>query len=252
MSQRNRKGWCRISFGMLPFLCTAMIPFSSQPAVAAENRAEMATLEQWKTNAKATQVGAKLVDILNASNMTLRVNPVDKHALYMRGYLYGVVGCTNSAIDDLTKAIQLDPGYASAYTERGVCFMDLKDWARARQDLDRAVQLNPRSGDALFARAKLWLENEKPYMAMTDLRNCQLSVMKWSPALPGELPGNYYNAPDYYMGQCYEAIGNHDEALRYYRSAQKQPRLGGSGYIHRYSDQPLDTKVRVSILENRY
>lgn len=252
MSQKKRNGWWWIQLGMLPFLCAALAPLGLQPATAAENRAEMGMLDQWKTNAKTTQVGTKLLDILTASNMTLKFNPLDKHALYMRGYLYGVVGCTNSAIEDLTKAIQVDPSFASAYTERGICFMDLKDWARARQDLDRAVQLNPRSGDALFARAKLWLENEKPYMAMNDLRNCQLSVMKWSPALPGELPGNYYNAPDYYMAQCYEALGNHDEALRYYRAAQRQPRLGGSGYIHRYSDQPLDTKVRVSILENRY
>jgi tetratricopeptide (TPR) repeat protein len=230
-------------------LCAILVSLWASGARAQEPSGEASTLAAWKETAKKTAVGNQLIQILNSSNAILKGSPKHKQALYLRGYLFGTVGCTSSAIADLTKAIEADPSFAAAYTERGICYMDQKNYTRAKLDLDKAIQLCPRSGDAHFARGKLFLEMDRPTSALSDLASCQ--AMSFAPALPGELPANYYNAPSYYLGACYEAMGRPDTALRYYKDSVKSPRLGGSGYIHRYSDQPLDASHRVALYEGR-
>lgn len=230
-------------------ICAILASLWAGNVYAQESIGEVSTLAAWKETAKKTAVGNQLIHILNSSNAILKSTPKHKQALYMRGYLFGTVGCTYSAIADLTKAIEVDPSFAAAYAERGICYMDQKNYAKAKLDLDKAIQLNPRSGDAHFARGKLFLEMDRPNSALSDLASCQ--AMGFVPALPGELPANYYNAPSYYLGACYEAMGRPDTALRYYKDSVKSPRLGGSGYIHRYSDQPLDASHRVALYEGR-
>lgn len=215
----------------------------------AETSSELSTLNAWMENAGKTAVGNDLLKVLNTSTVLLKQNPQNKKASYMRGYLYGIIGCTSYAIADLSKAIADDPSYAAAYTERGICYMDLKMYDRAKSDLERAIALNPYSADARFAHGKLMLELERPQSAENDFRACQNSSCKFTPALPGELPSSYYNGVDYYLGVSCEAQGKLDAALRYYKSAAKAKTMGGSGYIKRYSDQPLDASFKVTKLE---
>ncbi|MBX9689111.1 MAG: tetratricopeptide repeat protein [Candidatus Obscuribacterales bacterium] len=225
--------------------CTIALLCSS--SVAQAQSQEFATLQAWKASARNSAVGNQLLAVLNAQNAALAVNPKNKNALYMRGYLFGIIGCTSSAIGDLSKAIELDPNFAAAYTERGICYMDLKNYDRAKVDLERAMRLAPDSGDARFAHGKLMLEQEKPSIASADFRSCQSGFCRFSPVLPGELPANYYNGPDYYLGVCDEMMGRQEEALKHYKVASRQK--AGTGYIKRYSDQPLDASYRVSKLE---
>ena len=240
-----------IPFLLAPLFCGSclQIPALCANAVSGEPVNELATLNAWKENAGKTAVGNDLLKVLNNSNIVLKTSPRNSRALYMRGYLLGIVGCTGYAIQDLSKAIEVDPSYGPAYTERGICYMDLKMYDRAKADLDRAVSLSPYSADARFAHGKLMLELERPQTAETDFRACQSSTCRFSPVLPGELPANYYNGPEYYLGVCSEQEGKIDAALRYFKSAQKARSLGGSGYIKRYSDQPLDITYRISRLE---
>jgi len=47
------------------------------------------------------------------------------------------------AISDYTKAIELDPEKAIAYRLRSLAYAELGDNEAARQDLDKAMELNP-------------------------------------------------------------------------------------------------------------
>ena len=47
------------------------------------------------------------------------------------------------AIQDSDKAIQLDPTYAGAYYNRSLVFHQLKNFGRAIEDSDKAIRLNP-------------------------------------------------------------------------------------------------------------
>lgn len=213
---------------------------------------ETDTYRNWQATAKTTQLGQQLLSMMNAVSRAISVNPSDKYSLFRRAYLYGTIGCTESALADLTRVIAIDPSFAAAYTERANCYMDLKNYERALFDLNRAIVLDPRSGDALYTRGRLMLLMNKPSLALNDLRRSQSGECKYSPALPGELPANHYDAADYYLGVAYEAMDKKDEAIRHYQASIKTPRLGSVGFIHRYADQPLDAKYRVSMLESGY
>lgn len=213
---------------------------------------ESDTYRNWQATAKTTQLGQQLLNMMNAVSRSISVNPADKYSLFRRAYLYGTIGCTESALTDLTRVIAIDPNFAAAYTERANCYMDLKNYERALFDLNRAIVLDPRSGDALYTRGRLMLLMNKPSLALNDLRRSQSSECKFVPALPGELPANHYDAADYYLGVAYEAMDKKDDAIRHFQASLKTPRLGSVGFIHRYADQPLDAKYRVSMLENGY
>lgn len=242
-----------VIFGMtfaLLFICSSL-PAS---ALEQESAGEAALLSSWKAKAKESTVGNQLIAILNSTSYAIKSGSGLKQSLkqsfYLRGYLFGIIGCTYSALADLNKALEIDPSYAAAYTERGICYMDLKNYEKARDDLNRALSLNPYSGDARLARGKLMLELDKPQAAENDFRCCLSASTRFTPALPGELPANYYNAAEYYLGVCEEAVGRPDSALKHYKAASKSRLMGGSGYIKRYSDQPLDASYRASRLES--
>lgn len=201
---------------------------------------DVMTLENWKARVRGSMHGDKLIGMLGNLDASIVRNHRDTHSLYTRGHLYGTVGCTSAAIVDLTKVIQTEPGNAGAYCERGICFMDQGDYDRALRDLDKAVEMNPHSGDARLTRGRLLMWQGKPLLALNDLLAARYGNLDFSTALPGELPANYYKAPDYYLGACYEQLGNPTEALKYYKEANDLPSTSSPGYIHRYADQPSD------------
>ena len=58
------------------------------------------------------------------------------------------------AIEDLGAAISLDPGYLSAYVNRGVAAHGLGDHAAAVADFDHAIGVDPERLDAYAHRAR--------------------------------------------------------------------------------------------------
>jgi tetratricopeptide (TPR) repeat protein len=183
-------------------------------------------------------------------NSSLVRNGRDVNSLYNRGYLYGTVGCTKAAIIDLSKAIDVDPMSAKLFCERGICYLDMGEYAKAQVDLNMAIHLNPASGDARLARGRLYLQLNRPDKALVDLLAAKEPQMEFAPALPGELPSNFYRAPDYYLGTCYEMLGSYDLALQSFREAAKDVTGADNGYIHRYADRPIDAVERVNKLQS--
>lgn len=216
----------------------------------AQYESEAIALAGWKSRVQGSQMGDRLINYLTVLDANLVRNNRDTLSLYNRGYLYGTIGCTRAAIVDLAKAIQADPMAANLYCERGICYMDMGDYGNAKKDLDMAISLNSFSGDALLARGRLYLLLNKPELAMADLNTCKQSHTVFSPALPGELPANFYGAPDYYLGICCEMLGKYSDALDHYKSAAQEVTGADSGYIHRYADRPLDVKDRVNRLQS--
>ena len=211
---------------------------------------EQQTLSHWKETAPNTVLGSLLLQLLSECDRKLSLNSSDQNARFKRGYLYGVIGCTNAALADLTKTIEIAPSQSGAFTERGLCYLDQKQYDHALFDLNRAVQLQPHSGNALMARARLWLAMGKPLLAISDLRYCQSSEVKFTAVLPGELSANQYDAISYYLGASYEALDRPEQAITYYKECLKTSQTGTVGYLHRYADQPIDTKWRIANLQH--
>ena len=52
-------------------------------------------------------------------------------------------GKYNKALEDLNKAIEMNPAHSEAYSKRGMCYYELKQYKNASTDFDRAAQLDP-------------------------------------------------------------------------------------------------------------
>lgn len=210
-----------------------------------QNDEETNTLESWKTNVQGNSRGDELISLLDTTTEKISQDANDADSLYLRGYLYGVVGCTTWAIQDLSKAIEKDEDFADAYKERGICYMDNKNFDEALKDLNHALELDPTSGDALLARGRLYMLTSQPDAALTDLTRCTEESVKFTPALPGEMPGNFYNAPEYYLSNCYKALGDEDKAKEHLEKAQvsdAQAAVPDTDYLHRFADKPAETQ----------
>jgi tetratricopeptide (TPR) repeat protein len=181
------------------------------------------------------------MDMLNSANDRINHNIDNKICFYIRGYLYGIIGCTGWAIADLTRAIEQDPQFALAHKERGICCMDLGKYEEALKDLNQAIKLDPHSGDALVARGRLYLILNQPQKALPDLQKCSDEPVSFIPALPGELPGNYFHAPQYYLSWCYRYLGKTALAQEYLDKSAfpaDHAKIANTEYIHRWADKP--------------
>jgi len=58
-------------------------------------------------------------------------------------------GQTSVALDEIKQALAADPAYAPAYVLRGMVYMRLQNSVLAEDSFQRALQINPRDGDAL-------------------------------------------------------------------------------------------------------
>ena len=57
------------------------------------------------------------------------------------------------AIFDFTKAIELNPQSPDAYYARGIAKVHLEDYRGAIADYNKTIELNPKSADAYYARS---------------------------------------------------------------------------------------------------
>lgn len=218
--------------------------------VTPERQMEFSILNQWRSSANVSETGERLLGWLDSANAAIQYNNGDAEALYKRAYLYGIIGCPRLAIADLTKAIEQGSTDAALHRERGVCFVDLQNYQMALDDLNYALLLNPNSGDARLARARLLMAMGRPQQALEDLLVCQRDGLEFKPSLPNELSANHYKATDYYLGACYEALGRKHEALKHYREASTEaPSVAAGAYVHRFADQPKDASVCIKRLQ---
>lgn len=79
--------------------------------------------------------------------------------LYKEGVKYGSAGLFQQAAETLEKVVALDPQFADAYYSLGHAYFDMKRWADAAKNLERALDLNPKDVEARdrlsFARTML-------------------------------------------------------------------------------------------------
>ncbi len=236
----NFVGCCKETMAAEDSLLSSNI-FAPTEQWSLDRELETPALNQWRQTAKATGTGEQLLNFLDTVNASLQYNAHDSEALYRRAYLYGLIGCPRLAIRDLNKAINQDPSQSALHRERGVCHVDMQNYEKALSDFNQALNLNPNSGDARLARARLLLQMGKSQQALDDLLVCERGQVEFKPVLPGELSANYYKSVDYYLGACYEALGRKSEAIGHYRESSNIESVPATGaYVHRYADQPTD------------
>ena len=83
------------------------------------------------------------------------LNPDFAAAYTNRGNAYGAKGDFGRAIQDYNKSIELNPE-ALVYTNRGVAYGEMCELDKAIQDYDKAIELNPEYADAYMNRGNAY------------------------------------------------------------------------------------------------
>ena len=104
------------------------------------------------------------------------------------------IGEYDKAIQDFSKAIELDPTNVSVYYSRGDCYKNIEEYDKAIQDFSKAIELDPTNASVYYSKA----------------------IQDFSKAI--ELDPT--NASVYYSrGHCYEGIEEDDKAIQDFSKA---------------------------------
>ena len=79
-------------------------------------------------------------------------NELAPHVYLLRGFVYQLQKEYDCAIEDFTKAIELNPNYADAYYNRGLAYQSKGEVDRTIEDFTKAIELNPNYADAYYNR----------------------------------------------------------------------------------------------------
>ena len=91
----------------------------------------------------------------------------------------------NDAISDLTQLISIQPSFAGAYYERGICYKALKNYETAIKDFNKLIELDPNNPQGYDVRASTKSRMKDSYGAIADYNK----VIELDPTSPYA----YYN-----------------------------------------------------------
>ena len=104
------------------------------------------------------------------------------------------------AINDLTKAIELNPNYIAAYRARGIMLKDIRDIDKAIADFNEVIRVSPDYADVYYHLGKIKLKADDKQGAISDYT--QAIILNPSYAIA------YYD-----RGCIKQEIGDNEEAI---------------------------------------
>lgn len=107
----------------------------------------------------------------------LQINDRNAEAYYNRGWLYAYEGDTARAIQDYSKAIELDKGMRDAYYNRGILLARAKKLDEALKDFSEFLRMEPGAADAYSNRGSVYFQMGKLDLALADFN----SALKLNP-----------------------------------------------------------------------
>ncbi|MDX2141644.1 MAG: tetratricopeptide repeat protein [Chloroflexota bacterium] len=175
---------------------------------------------------------------IEAFTNALEIDPDNLDALLNRGVLYLGTGEYDRAIRDATRAIELSPYSAPAYTLRGqALYFGERDYLAAIEDFNRSIEIDPTDGGGYFLRAQAYYKLENYESAITDYTqaialNARVTDAYLWRGLAYHQTQEYEAAIDdftevaaldrqnanayFYRANSYSAIGNLDAAIEDY------------------------------------
>ena len=103
----------------------------------------------------------------------IEIDPENATAYYNRGIVYADLEHPEDALKDYNKAIELDPNDALAYNNRGVAYEGFNKYAKAIEDYTRTIQLNPEYKKAYLNRARAYSAIGEEALAEADRKKAE-------------------------------------------------------------------------------
>lgn len=169
----------------------------------AERAARRAMASKLFTQALSEKDYQKAIQLYSEA---IELDPNFAEAYSNRGYAKYLLGEEENALQDYDKAIELNPNLSEAYNNRGNAKESLGDENGALEDFDKAIELNPDYANAYNNRGIVKRELGDTTGAMIDFNKAI--------RLRGNFPEAYCN-----RGVLKEKIGDNDGALLDYNVA---------------------------------
>ncbi len=94
--------------------------------------------------------------------------PQDAVGFHARGNRYSRNGAYERAIEDYSRAIEIDGSFAEAYYDRGYSFYEVARYDEALADLTRAIELDPEAAHYYGQRSLVYLFTDRLELAQAD------------------------------------------------------------------------------------
>ena len=99
----------------------------------------------------------------------LELNPQNKSALFLLGRIYRDTGQTSNAVEEFKKVIDIDPDFQHVHHALAQAYLDQADYQKALTQLDIELEKSPRNYDALLDRAQTLMGQGSPDRAAVDV-----------------------------------------------------------------------------------
>ncbi|MGK7886640.1 MAG: tetratricopeptide repeat protein, partial [Crocosphaera sp.] len=163
-------------------------------------------------------------------NKSLEFQPGEAYIYSFRGIIYQGMKDYSQALVDQTKAIELDPNNAEHYNARHFTHWQLGNIPKALADQTKAIELDPENDDHYYQRQSLYFSNGQYKLALEDV----LQAIKLNPK-----EAKYYEQ----SGTLRNRLGDTQGALEDYNKAIEIDPNYASAYYYRgslYSTAFLD------------
>jgi protein O-mannosyl-transferase len=147
-------------------------------------------------------------DSMTLSNHALNVTRDNYYMYHNRGHALERLGKYTQAIENYTRAVNINPRYAEAFNNRGASYGYLGDHVKAIEDYDRAIQINPEHANAYFNRG----------VDYAELGNHTRAVQDFERAI--QIDPEYADAY-YFRGMVHASMGNEDRAVEDWKKAAR-------------------------------
>lgn len=98
----------------------------------------------------------------------IQINDKNPEAYFNRAWLFELKGDAQKALQDYTKAIELDKGMTDAFYNRGLLFARMKRYEEALKDFSEVIRLEPSNADGFCNRGSIHFQMGKTDLALND------------------------------------------------------------------------------------
>jgi len=157
----------------------------------------VAFLNRGIANAKSGRLKEALEDLSRA----IQLDPEYSKAWFNRGNMHFRINLPEKALEDFSKAIELNPGYGQAYYNRGNLYSGLAEYGKAIADYSKAIELDPKDHNPYINRALA-------YGSLNEYDKALKDFDKADQLRPGN-PESHFNRGLLYMNR-----GEYEKSLR--------------------------------------